>query len=86
MPEKSGRQYFDSRLHDVAPESACGSSPCPRRDAGPDHAPMTMIAVGYQASPEVLDEDTRKKELAPRKRRPLAECFFEGDWSNPVRG
>lgn len=51
-----------------------------------EYTPMAMIAVGYQAAPEVLDEETRKKELAPRKRRPLAECFFEGDWGSPVRG
>jgi nitroreductase len=46
--------------------------------------PMAMIAVGYQASPDVLDEETRKKELAPRQRKPLNERFFEGTWGRPV--
>jgi nitroreductase len=51
-----------------------------------EYTPMAMIAVGYQAVPEVLDEDTRKKELAPRRRRPLEECFFAGSWGRPVTG
>jgi nitroreductase len=46
--------------------------------------PMAMIAVGYQASPEVLDEETKKKELTPRSRKPLGERFFESAWGRPV--
>jgi len=45
---------------------------------------MAMIAVGYQAEPDVLDEETRAKELRPRARKPLGECFFEGGWGKPV--
>jgi nitroreductase len=51
----------------------------------PEYTPMAMIAVGYQAAPEVLDEEILKKEMAPRKRRPLAACFFEGNWGDPVK-
>ncbi|RPI42023.1 MAG: hypothetical protein EHM59_18840 [Betaproteobacteria bacterium] len=50
-----------------------------------DCAPLAMIAVGYQASPAVLDEETRKKELAPSGRKPLAERLFESGWSKPVQ-
>ena len=46
--------------------------------------PMAMIAVGYQASPDVLDEETKKKELTPRSREPLGERFFESAWGRPV--
>ena len=46
--------------------------------------PMAMIAVGYQASPDVLDEETKKKELTPRSRKPLAQRFFESAWGKPV--
>jgi nitroreductase len=53
-------------------------------DIPADCTPMAMIAVGYQASPEVLDEETKKKELAPRSRKPLSERFFEGGWGKPV--
>lgn len=50
----------------------------------PEYTPMAMIAVGYQAEPDVLDEETRKKELAPRARKPVSERFFEGVWGKPV--
>ena len=42
-----------------------------------EYTPMAMIAVGYQASPDVLDDETKAKELKPRSRKPLAEHFFE---------
>ncbi len=46
-----------------------------------DFMPMAMIAVGYQAAPEVLDdEETLKKELKARARKPVAERFFGGRW------
>lgn len=50
-----------------------------------EYTPMAMIAVGYQASPDVLDEETRQKELRARSRKPLAECFFEGAWGSGVQ-
>jgi len=49
-----------------------------------EYTPMAMIAVGYQAAPDVLDEETKKKELTPRARKPLAERFFEGGWGKGV--
>jgi nitroreductase len=49
-----------------------------------EYTPMAMIAVGYQAAPDVLDEETKKKELTPRSRKPLAERFFEGGWGKGV--
>ena len=50
-----------------------------------EYTPMAMIAVGYQASPDVLDEETKAKELKPRSRKPLEELFFEGGWNTPVK-
>jgi len=49
-----------------------------------EYTPMAMIAVGYQAAPEVLDEETKKKELIPRARKPLGERFFEGGWGKGI--
>lgn len=46
----------------------------------PEYTPMAMIAVGYQASPDILDEETKAKEMRPRARKPIAERFFEGGW------
>jgi nitroreductase len=45
-----------------------------------------MVAVGYQAaSPDILDDETKAKELRPRRRKPLAERFFEGGWGKGVQ-
>jgi nitroreductase len=49
-----------------------------------DHTPMAMMAVGYQASPDVLDEETKKKELIPRRRKPFGERCFEGRWGKGI--
>jgi nitroreductase len=49
-----------------------------------EYTPMAMIAVGYQTAPDVLDEETKKKELIPRARKPIAERFFEGGWGKGV--
>jgi len=50
-----------------------------------EYTPMAMIGLGYQASTDVLDEETKKKELRERTRKPLGERFFEGGWGKPVR-
>ena len=51
-----------------------------------EYTPMAMIAVGYQADPSVVPDDVKAKELAPRKRKPLEECFFTGGWGKPYSG
>ena len=52
-----------------------------------DYTPMAMIAVGHQAEPGTIDdEDVRKKEVAARARKPIAERFFEGGWGKPYEG
>jgi hypothetical protein len=50
-----------------------------------EYTPMAMIAVGYQASPDVLDEETKQKELKPRSRKSLETLFFEGTWGESVK-
>ncbi len=45
-----------------------------------DWTPMAMIAVGYQAEPDVLDEETKAKELKPRGRKAIGERFYAGAW------
>lgn len=50
-----------------------------------DFTPMAMIAVGYQAEAESIeDAETRQKELKPRGRKPVAERFFGGRWGRPA--
>src|SRR5262245_27442715 len=53
-------------------------------DIPAEYTPMAMIAVGYQTDADILDEETKKKELAPRSRKPIEERFFEGGWGKGV--
>lgn len=45
---------------------------------------MSMLAVGYAADADTLSDELKERELAPRKRRPLAELFYEGVWNQPI--
>jgi nitroreductase len=38
------------------------------------------IALGYPGDPERLPEGLRKREVAPRERKPLTEFVFTGRW------
>jgi nitroreductase len=49
-----------------------------------DHDCLAMIAVGHPAPVEVLSEELRAREMAPRQRLPLGECFFESGWGTAV--
>jgi nitroreductase len=49
-----------------------------------DVAPQVVIALGTLGSPDLLDAERRAKEVAPRRRKPLSEIAFTGDWGNPV--
>lgn len=46
---------------------------------------MSMIAVGYPASPDILDAALKETELAARARKPMASRFFEGSWGHPFK-
>lgn len=45
-----------------------------------DCTPMSVIAVGYQAEAEQLNEEMQQKERADRSRATLSERFFRGRW------
>jgi nitroreductase len=49
-----------------------------------DVQPQTVIALGVLGSPDLLDDDRRAREIAPRRRKPLSEIAFTGEWGNPV--
>jgi nitroreductase len=42
--------------------------------------PLTGLAIGYAAEPTTLSEQFRQRDLAPRKRKPLAEFVFGDPW------
>jgi nitroreductase len=46
----------------------------------PDHEPVTMIAIGYQADPSALPDALRERELMPRERQPIARFAFQDQW------
>ena len=48
-----------------------------------EYTPMAMIAVGYQAEPEILEGDLLAREKAPRSRQPVGNHFFAGRWGEP---
>ena len=50
----------------------------------PEFTPMAMVAVGYQAGPDILDEETKAKEMRPRGRKPVVERFYEGGWGKGI--
>ena len=49
-----------------------------------DVEPQVVIALGTLGSPDLLDEERREKELAPRRRLPLSEIAFTEDWGSPL--
>jgi nitroreductase len=48
-----------------------------------DVQPLVVIAVGKLGPRETIPDDLRDRELSPRKRLPLSEIAFTGEWGNP---
>ncbi len=70
------------RAHQMAGFDAAAAS---QRFGVPDEcACMAVIAVGMQAEASVLEGELRELEEAPRKRKTLAQNFFDGAWQNPL--
>jgi nitroreductase len=49
------------------------------------YAPMAMIAIGYQLSPDEIPEPLREREFAARDRKPLAAMFYLGRWGEGIK-
>jgi len=45
-----------------------------------DHEPVAVAAIGYPGNSAELPEKLRKKDAAPRVRKPLTNFVFEGGW------
>ena len=45
--------------------------------------PVVILAVGYPEVPQSLPEDLRKREQAPRLRKPLESFVFTDQWGKP---
>jgi nitroreductase len=46
--------------------------------------PIVVIAVGRLGDRETIPDDLRERELAERRRLPLSETVFTGEWGNPA--
>ena len=42
--------------------------------------PLTGLAIGYPGDPKSVPEQIGSRDMAPRKRKPLAEFVFSGRW------
>lgn len=49
-------------------------------DLPTDCSPLSIIAVGYQADPDHLDDEMKQKEVAERTRAELSKRFFYSRW------
>lgn len=45
-----------------------------------DHEPVAAAAIGYPGNSSSLPDKLRKKDLCPRKRKPLTDFIFECTW------
>jgi nitroreductase len=50
-----------------------------------DCEPMAMLAVGYQADVDALDDDFKEAEVAARSRVALNERFYAGQWGGGMK-
>jgi nitroreductase len=47
-----------------------------------DYEAVAGIALGYAGDPSSLGDEMRKRELAPRQRKPLDSFVFTGEWGH----
>ena len=45
-----------------------------------EYEPVAAIAIGYPGDPASLPDELRKRETAPRTRKPVSEFVFSGAW------
>jgi nitroreductase len=45
---------------------------------------LSMLAVGYEVHIDRLSDERKERALAPRKRSPLGELFYDGVWNKPI--
>jgi nitroreductase len=50
-----------------------------------DCTPMAMMAVGFQAEADILDEDFKAAEVAERSRADLSTHFYAGKWGAGIK-
>jgi nitroreductase len=51
-----------------------------------EYQPWLVLAFGWPGTPDQLPNDLQELEQAPRRRRPLGEIAFDGQWGKPLGG
>jgi nitroreductase len=73
--EATARGLFVHQMAGILPDRARELYQIPA-----DAQPLTGVAIGYLGSPDALPEAYRKRDLAPRQRKPLVEFVFAKQW------
>lgn len=47
------------------------------------HEAWTALAIGFKGDPAKLSEELKKRDLTPRKRKPISQFVFAGSWGKP---
>ena len=45
---------------------------------------MAMVAVGHAGDANLLPDELKTRELAPRKRKPIGDLFFDSAWNQSI--
>jgi nitroreductase len=77
--EATARGLFVHQMIGILPEKAREVYGIPE-----DHEAWTALAIGYKGDPASLPERLRERDLTPRKRKPLGEFVFRGNWGSPA--
>jgi nitroreductase len=75
--EATARGLFVHQMIGILPDKAREAYRIPE-----GMQPLTGIAIGYAADSSALPEKLRERDLAPRKRKALAEFVFAGTWGS----
>jgi nitroreductase len=62
------------------PEKACTTYNIPD-----GFTSMAAFAIGYPGDPAMLPEELRRRETAPRSRKPQSEFVFSGNWGETMK-
>lgn len=77
--EATARGLFVHQMIGILPDKARETYQIPE-----GIQPVTGLAIGYLAEPDVLPEQYRARDLAARPRKKLAEFVFGGKWAAPA--
>jgi len=79
LAEATARGIFVHQMLGILPERAREIYGIPE-----GFEALTGIAIGYRGDPMGLPDALKERDLTPRKRKPLREFVFGGNWGKPL--